>query len=523
MPVRPLSGFALALLLACSEAEAPPPSSNGNRGGVGGSVGGTAAGGPQGGSGVSSAGASAGAGMGGSPSSGGTAQAGEGGQGQAGMPPIEVSCDDLGATPVVRTFTPERFALGDDPSADPECTAILNPERGFRSTTNLRGAPDFSGERADGHSVVYAAALLDDYVAQDLDQGLLDSLAAAFAAARSAGVKLLPRFYYQADLAAGSEDAPLERALAHIEQLTPLLQDNADVIAALHAGFVGAWGEWHGSTTGLHLEEPREQILAALLGALPPTRMVLVRRPSFKSSAYDGGPLTEQSAYDQSELARVGHLNDCLLASPDDQGTYQTEGEKEYAVSDSAFTAVDGETCAVNPPRSECDEAKAELALHHWSTLNIDYQAAVLDSWRSGGCFDEIACRLGYRLLLLGHASPLSARRGEVLPLSLSLVNDGYARPYNERPLLLVLKGAEQRSLALAADARRFAPGEEIELCLAAEVPSDLAPGEYQLGIALPDAAATLAGDERYAIRFANDVTWESGVNWLDASVTISE
>jgi hypothetical protein len=252
--------------------------------------------------------------------------------------------------------------------------------------------------------------------------------------------------------------------------------------------------------------------------------MVLVRRPSFKSLAFPGGPHTADTAFDGSELARVGHLNDCFLASANDSGTYQNEAEKAYGAADSAFTAVDGETCATNPPRSECVSAKAELSLHHWSTLNLDYNEAVLDSWRSGGCFDEIACRLGYRLALLGYDFPESAAAGEVLSFSLSIVNDGYARPFNARPLQLVLKGATTVALPLSLDAHDFAPGAEAEArCLGVTLPTDLAAGTYQLGIALPDASPALAADERYAVQLVNDVTWEGGVNWLDASLTVSD
>jgi hypothetical protein len=274
----------------------------------------------------------------------------------------------------------------------------------------------------------------------------------------------------------------------------------------------------------LHEQEPREQILSAVLAAMPDTRMVLVRRPSFKSLAFPGGPLTEATAFDGSALSRVGHLNDCFLASASDSGTYQGDDEKDYAAADSAFTAVDGETCATNPPRSECASALAELALHHWSTINIDYNGDVLDGWRSGGCFDEIACRLGYRLALLGYGFPESVARGEVLSFLLSIVNDGYARPFNARPLQLVLRGAETRSFALDLDARDFAPAAEAEQrCLGVALPDDLPPGTYELGIALPDASPTLAGDERYAVQLANDVTWEGGVNWLGSNLVVSE
>jgi hypothetical protein len=510
-------------LLSCSEGGGGSPgavagsSSGASAGSAGQSTGGT----DQGGAAGQSTGGTAGIGQSGS-SAGGTApQAGAAGAG--GVPIPSGTCDDFGPEAIVRTFTPQRFALGDDPSADAECTEIENPERGFRSTANLRGSVNFSGVRSQGMTTVYGAVLLDDYRDQPLDQSLLELLGDAFAEARSAGVKLLPRFYYQANLEAGSQDASLDTVLGHIAQLAPVLADNADVIAALHAGFVGAWGEWHGSTTGLHMQEPRDQILAAVLGALPASRMVLVRRPSFKSSAYEGGPVSDETAYEKSDLSRLGHLNDCFLASDSDSGTYQNADEKDYAAADSAFTAVDGETCAENPPRSECEEAKEELALHHWSLLNINYHSGVLDSWRDGGCFDEIACRLGYRLVLLGHSTPPSVRRGEALSIALSLSNDGYARPYNERPVWLVLDGPERRALPLALEPRRLAPGEAVELCLAAAVPADLAAGDYALGLALPDASPTLAADERYAVRLANDSVWQEGINWLDASVSVTE
>ena len=512
--MRPPSGWpwVLLLVLGCGE---------GNGGGrpaagAGGTAGGS---GPSTGGGGSGAGVVSGGGTAGTMGLGGSSGGADGGS--AGAPPVQGSCEGLAAS--ARAFTPKLFSAGQDPSQDVECTAVLNPERGFRGTANLRNSANFSGTRDEGQSTVYGAVLLDDYLDQDLDAGLLDQLSDNFAAARTAGIKLLPRFYYQADLDAGSNDATLERALGHIEQLAPLLAENADVIAALHAGFVGAWGEWHGSTTGLHEQAPREEILAAVLGALPASRMVLVRRPSFKSLAFEG-PLSEATAFDGSALSRVGHLNDCFLASDSDSGTYQGDGEKDYAVTDSAFTAVDGETCASNPPRSECASALTELQLHHWSTINIDYNQDVLDSWQSGGCFDEIACRLGYRLALLGHAFPETAAPGQVLSLQLSIVNDGYARPFNARPLYLVLKGPEQRSLVLDLDARQLAPAAEAEpRCLGVTLPDDLAPGTYDLGLALPDASPSLAADDRYAIRLSNDVTWESGVNWLDAQVQVNE
>ncbi|XXX76745.1 DUF4832 domain-containing protein [Sorangium sp. So ce134] len=467
------------------------------------------AGGSDGSSSASGAGGSDGSGSSGVGSSGGT-----------GGPPG--ACGLSGAT-VERAYAPKLFAAGADPSRDAECSGVLNPERGVFRFTDLRSLGSLSHLRGEGYTLIYGKVLIDDYRTRDIDQRLITQLHAGFAAVRSAGLKVLPRFYY-ADTGT-APDAPLSRVLSHIEQLKPVLEQNADVIAVLHPGFVGAWGEWHSSTNDLTNPASREQIFDALLEALPSDRMTLARRPSHKLEAY-GGPLTEETAFSGAPLSRVGHLNDCFLASDDDVGTYQLPGEKDYAIADSAFTPVGGETCGTNPPRSQCGSALDELSLHHWSFINTDYHTDVVDGWRSEGCFETIACRLGYRFAVMGHESPEQVARGQSLSLRLRLFNDGYARAYNPRPVYLVLQqGEARRVVQVDADPRRWAPGEESELCLGAQLPADLPPGDYQLGLWLPDGSERLRDDPRYAIQLSSGATWDgaSGVNLLDATVRVVE
>jgi len=417
-----------------------------------------------------------------------------------------------------RTLTPRLFSQGADPSGDPECTAVLNPERGFFTFHNLRNLGRVDDLRGRGFTLIYGEVLIPEYRDRDLDQPLLDQLNGAFASARAAGLKVLPRIYYADGM---MPDAPLARVLAHIQQLTPLLRANADVIAVLHPGFVGAWGEWHASTNGLTAPEARKQIYDALLAALPPDRMTLTRRPSFKQEAY-GGPLSAATAFSAQPLARVGHLNDCFLGSDNDVGTYQLPGEEAYAVSDSAFVPVGGETCAAPLPRSACPSALAELARLHWSFLNIQYHPEVIAGWMKGGCFPTIRCRLGFRLLALGHEVPRAVKAGGTLSVSLRLVNDGFGRVYNPRPVNLVLVGPQRYVLSVDADPRRWPPGEPVELCLSASIPAGVAPGSYQLGLWMPDAAETLQKNPAYALRLAN-ATWDAtgGTNMLDAFVTV--
>jgi len=433
-----------------------------------------------------------------------------------------LSCPLAGGAGVVMLgLEPALFADGADPSKSEACDAV-NPERGFYQFVDLRtlDASTLDDAAADGLSVLYGQVLLPEYRKSPLDPAVLAEVGAGFDLAREHGMKVVPRFHYSD--AIDEPDADLQRILGHIAQLKPILQEHADVMLTLQAGFVGAWGEWHSSQNGLDAPGPRKQILDALLLALPEIRTVSVRRPSFKKDAY-GGPLEEGTAYDGSALARVGHINDCFLASDDDEGTYQEPGEKDYAIADSAFVPVGGETCAVNPPRSSCPTALAEMALHHWTHLNLGYHPDVIAGWKQGGCFERIACQLGYRLAVREIQWAETAQAGGALPVSLRIFNDGFAAPVNARPLILVFDGPARVEVPAAGiDARRWAPGAETSLCVDAPLPGDMPPGSYRIGLKLADAAGSLAADPRQSIRLVNG-EWDpsAGINWFDAMVAI--
>jgi hypothetical protein len=421
-----------------------------------------------------------------------------------------------------RIFTPSLFLAGDDPSDQPVCT-IVNPERGFFQFANLRelDADTLEDAAAAGMSLIYGQVLIPEYRDAPLDAVVLDEVAAGLDLLRTHGMKVVPRFHYSND---GDEpDAELTRILGHIDQLAPLLQEHADVILTLQAGFIGAWGEWHSSQNGLDEPGPRKQILEALLAALPANRTVSVRRPSFKKDAF-AGPLTAGTAHDGSALARVGHINDCFLASDSDFGTYQEDGEKDYAIADSAFVPVGGETCAVNPPRSECPAALDELALLHWTHLNAGYHPEVLQGWQDDGCYAEIACRLGYRLAVTELRWAASATPGQTLPVSITLVNDGYAAPVNPRPFVLMFDGPTPLEVVIVEfDVRTLLAGETRTLCFDVPLPDFLVAGSYRIGLRLSDAETTLVKDPRQAIRLANDadVEWANGINWFTAEFVV--
>ena len=405
---------------------------------------------------------------------------------------------------------------------------VPGPERGFTGYIDLVDTDeDLSSVVEAGDTLVWAGVHLDDYADADLPAALLDAISAGFGRVRDAGLKAVLRFSYN-DGPIGAADAPLARIEGHLAQLAPILAENADVIAVMQAGFIGAWGEWHSSTNGLDTQENRAAVLAAVLDALPASRMAAVRTPEFKEEIFPGGPLTEATAFTGTDAARVGQHNDCFLASDDDEGTYDDpiEDWKDYVAAEGQYTPVGGETCATNPPRSECASALEELARLHFTYLNDGYHPDVLASWVDGGCMDEIRRRLGYRFVLTDAAWTARVRPGGKLHVVARVENRGFAAPFDARPLLAVLSdgGGGRWVAALPDDVRRWAAGDTAEVDAVIALPLDVPAGIYSLALALPDAAEALAARPEYAIPFASEGVWDAaaGANVLTDELEIA-
>ena len=413
-----------------------------------------------------------------------------------------------------------------DPSrAYKESDAIFpNPERGLFLWTDFVKTADFAPQAVKGYRIVHGLVHLDAFRDAPLSAEFLATLGERFAAARKAGMKVLPRFSY--DFTEKGQDAPKERVLEHLAQLKPLFAANEDVIVALEAGFIGAWGEWHSSKNKLDAAESRKEILKGLLDALPKSRMVKVRTPGYARAIYGDEPLGEAEAYSGSDKARVGHHNDCFLAGESDAGTYYPgpiEPLKKYTETWTKHTVMGGETCRLSPPRSDGKTALAELARFHWSMLHEGYHPAVIKAWKEQGAWDEVQRRLGYRFVLREASWPASVAKGGTFTLAVTLKNVGFASMFNERKVYAVFSDGKTRHVVPleSADPRRWWGGEEVKL--AARVTAPAESGAYRLSLWLPDAAPALRDRAEYAVRFANEGVWDAkaGENVLAAGVKV--
>ncbi|MEQ7009577.1 DUF4832 domain-containing protein [Actinopolymorpha sp. B17G11] len=451
---------------------------------------------------------------------------------------------------------------------EPSDANLANPERGFYHHTETHYRADGSGyvpldsarlatwRQDEQITQILRVIYLEKFADVDtLDRAYLDLLRADFATARDAGVKVIVRFAYAQPkddwpYQPPYGDAPKARVLSHIAQLTPVLRENADVIATVQSGFIGLWGEGYytdhfvadPTDPGTVTEEDwanRRDVFLALLKALPKDRTIQVRTMLMKQKALSRpsgveGALTAEEAFDGSPAARIGHHNDCFLASPDDFGTFLSDPitlDQEYLGQETNFVPMGGETCNVNPPRSEWPSASAEMARYHYSYLNTDYNRDVLGSWGEAG-IEETKRRLGYRLALTEGSFTEGVRPGRAFTVNLGLRNDGWAAPYNPRDVKLVLEGEHKTyAVRLDTDPRQWAAGTTADVAVkaCAAVP----PGEYRLLLNLPAPEPRLRSDtplpgvpgmsyhSAYAIQLANAGVWDAATGANDLGHTL--
>lgn len=419
-----------------------------------------------------------------------------------------------------------------------EHPGIANPERGFRfemlvgveGGEGTESAWPFDGYTDDGITVTQAYCYLTPYFDSDIAQSKLDALQKSFDRARESGVKFLLRFAYQDD--AHRSSAPgLERILSHIEQLTPIVRSNIDVIYALQIGWVGMWGEFHSDPNFLP-DDPKAvaRIVDATLTMLPESRSTMMRRMDYRKRAVRGA----DSLGIRLDMMRVGFFNDGTLANPSDGGTFASsrDGNWEFDAVGTlgSFFPVDGE-CYWNSvatyERATAMAAIRRFYKHHYTTFSVVHGNSELerkiygpiDCWKSVQVFpallqkygvpvdslyfkqiehpngyEYIRDHLGYRIEVV------SCKDGKVV-----LRNTGFSRPVNPRSIYLVLRKSDGSHLVTdtGVNARELQPWQDVSIDLAGLSDSE----DATVALWLPDPEESLRLRPEYAITLAYGAT----------------
>ena len=456
---------------------------------------------------------------------------------------------------------------------------FANPERGWYRYSETRSGSytaldsteianyrqlhtPFSAGYSVYSTLVFRYFFLEDFTNSAISAAYLAAMEQDFATARSAGVKLIPRFAYtdQVDNSCGLSfcppygDASKAIVLQHIEQLKPILQENYDVILAVQMGLIGIWGEnYYTDYFGDASMSPytlsstnwtdRKEVLDSLLAAVHTSRNVQVRYPQMKQKAVYGAnapvtsaPLILAEAFLGTDKSRIGFHNDCFLASADDFGTYNdydnansdTTNLKPYKAADTKYVFSGGETCFASS-FSTCDDQGGnvieDLSRLHYSYLNADYNNVVNDGWM-GDCLDSVKTSLGYRLSLEDATFDNSVNIGGTFSCTVNLKNTGFSSPINERDVYIVLVNSanqEQWEIKVDVDPRYWFTGSH-SFTTSACISACMAVGSYDFYLKLSDPAPQLANDIRYNIRLANQSVWDAsnGMNNMNHSIQVT-
>jgi len=259
----------------------------------------------------------------------------------------------------------------------------------------------------------------------------------------------------------------------------------------------------------------RKAVTDALLAAVP-NRMTQMRTPSLKQHTYSATTaLSLAQAFTSTNVARIGHHNDCFLASSSDYGTYtNVSTEYPYLEQETKYVPMGGETCALNAPRSECASAITEMARFHWSFMNVDYNEQVIAGFQNNNCFTEMQNRLGYRFELVSGTYPTTAIKGTAMPVTIKIKNSGFATPFNARTVYLIFRNTATNidyRVPMATNPRFWNAATTTTVTETVTVPSTLGAGTYKLYLDIPDSDAALSLRPEYSIRLANNNTWDSG------------
>lgn len=404
---------------------------------------------------------------------------------------------------------------------------VTNPERGFYYPYDLDGsyntitASAVKSKRQQGHTILYLQYVLPKYMSKDIPESVLTNIQKDLNGLREGGAKCVLRFCYKQNESESNKpwDPEEKWVMRHIEQVKPILQKNEDVIMVFQAGYVGVWGEWYYTDhfgmnpTSFEDYQPRRRVLDAMLDALPQSRQVAVRTPDFKMNMYGisyRDTLTATTGHNGSNLSRIGGFNDCFMSSADDWGTYASPSSRAFWKGDTRYTFMGGETCAVQQDSNgkdfcNCTASIRDMEDYHWTYLNISYNTKVLSKWKTGGCYNEVKRRLGYRIVMekLLHSPEPAA--GEPFRVVLYLRNDGFSAFQNPRDakLVWVADDGKKTIMDLGSDPRSWHPGKHrIETTF--NLPS--AKGTLYLHLADP----LLPDRVEYSAALANTDVWDS-------------
>ena len=425
-----------------------------------------------------------------------------------------------------------------------ESTEILrNPDRGFYKLVQIelnKGEEDFTSfkqqiqgiaQKDTDVSLISFQLNLKQYVPSNLSlaSNKIDEINQYFSIMRENGYQVIFRVVYDSD----GEDNPepeFQTILNHIEQLKSVYEKNEDIIFVVEAGYLGSYGEWHNGKYDKSLEK-KNQVIDKLLENIPESIQINLRRPSFIEE-YIGNnqTVTNENAFSNEKIARLGLHNDGYLASKTDLGTYPEYNREEsllWQEKQTSYTLFGGECQNRESIYTNLNNAIADMEQRHCTYMNKTYDREVKEKWKETTYTDTnsiyygktgyeyIQNHLGYRLVIRDINMSYTDKKMNV---KIDIENVGFGNIVRKKQIGFILKNANnQYYVETEIDIRKLLNGKNYELEISENLPQNVKDSEYEVYLKIEEPFESLKNNANYSVKLANKNIWNSdlGANYI--------
>lgn len=403
--------------------------------------------------------------------------------------------------------------------------SLLNPERGWYLINSfmVNDADDgentvssnFKKQYSEGDRLALLLFNISNYRNQEITNKGLNYITNVLETLRESGMKGIVRFVYDWDgKGIEKEPANIDIVVRHIEQLTPLIQSNSDVIYLLQGILVGSYGEMHGSK--FLNKKDVDSLLNKLLTAADNRTFLSVRTPVYWRQFFE--TKAPPTSFTDIPQTRIGLYNDGLLSSDTDLGTYSdgTEADNDFSSKWERSSELDfqSELCTYVPNGGEFaieneynnfDRVISEFPKLHISYINKGYNEEVLQKLRESiyiskslndpysgmDGYKYLQDHLGYRFVLREVSLPQKLYKGKPLGIKVKIENTGFANLYYKKTVTLLLResaSGELTSIPVNQDVRLWKSGAITQLDI--NIPANTVnTGVYKIYLKISDHA----------------------------------
>ena len=386
----------------------------------------------------------------------------------------------------------------------------------------------------------------EDYA---LDETFFKNWRTTFENCRKNGCMIAMRFRYDEDGVADCEPATFDLLLDHVRQIKEngILSDYSDIITHIESGFIGKWGEQHGSKFAV--VSNKAKLVDALVNAVPENIGITVRTPDTfaewagvkRSQLLDENIRAAAEASSDSEKRRIlskriGMYDDGYMGSDSDLGTYSDRAlETSWLGSVTTDTYFGGEF-SYEPENAYTFEtylpknAIPEMYKTHLSYINgnifpkykefefnADYSVPGVDNsaYYGENCFQFIRDHIGYRFVLRKSELTPTAVQGGELKLHFNVENTGFANPVPHTKNYIILeKDGVYMKAPISSDCHDWKSCAVAENDVTMHIPDNLSPGKWNVYFksVMGGCADEFGEMPLRSIRFANKDIWNDDI-----------